>query len=120
MQIIRVRYLSRPPLVDDLKRIFPRWGRREDGTFDPALAREDISSLRKKRHAFIKVVRNEDETLKHIDVYALVRDTFMPPLWLQGIVTIHTDLDPFTHTWLGHETPVPDAADEEPDNEVIT
>lgn len=120
MQTIRIRYLTALPLRQDMQRVFPQWGRKEDGTFDIALAKDDITDTLKKRHAFVKIVRNVNETLKHIDVYALVRDSFVAPLWLQGIVTPHTELDPFTHGWMGHEERVLDAVDEAPDDEVIT
>lgn len=120
MKTIRIRYLLPLPLRQDMQRVFPQWGRKEDGTFDAALAKDDISDATKKRHAFVKIVRNVNGTLKHLDVYALVRDSFTPPLWLQGIVTPHTTLDPFTHVWQGHEVKVDDAANEAPDNEIIT
>lgn len=109
MKIIRVRYTALLPLRQDFQRIFPDW----DGT------KADISDALKKRHVFVKVVRNVNNTLKHLDVYALVRDTFIPTLWLQGVVTPPTDLDPFTHLFQGHQVKVDDAPNEAPDNEVI-
>ena len=112
MKIVRVRYLALLPLRQDLQRIFPNW----DGT------RQDIEDSLKKRHVYVKRVPMSeiDGSLKHFDVYALVRDSFSPPLWLQGVVTPHSDLDPYSHRWQGHEVKVDDAANEEPDNEVIT
>lgn len=102
-----------------MQRVFPQWGRKEDGTFDAALAKDDISDATKKRHAFVKIVRNADLTLKHIDIYALVRDSFVTPSWLQGVVVPHTALDPYTHLFMGHEVPVPDAPNEEPEETIL-
>lgn len=125
MQIIRIRYTTPLLLRQDVQRIFPNWGRKEDGTFDILLAKDDISDAVKKRHAFVKIVRDLvtdpvtgaviSNTFKHIDVYALVRDSFITPTWLQGVVTPHTELDPYTHVFMGHEIPVPDDPNEEPE-----
>lgn len=120
MKTIRIRYLSALPLRQDIQRVFPNWGRKEDGTFDPSLAKDDISDALKKRHAHIKIVRDTvTQALLHIDVYAMVRDSFIVPSWLQGTVTPHTDLDPFTHMFQGHRVRVLDSANEALE-EVIT
>lgn len=129
MQTLRIRYTTLLPLRQDLQRVFPNCGRKLDGTFDAALAKDDISDAVKKRHAFIKIVRDLvtdpvtgaviSNTFKHIDVYALVRDSFTVPTWLQGTVKPHTELDPYTHVFMGHEVPVPDSPDEEPEEPII-
>lgn len=128
MKTVRIRYTSPLALRQDVQRIFPKWGRKEDGTFDISLAKDDITDHLNKRHAFVKVVRDVvtdpktgnviGNTFKHIDIYALVRDTFTPPTWLQGVVVPHTELDPFTHRFMGHEERIYDAPSETPEEPI--
>jgi hypothetical protein len=108
MKIVRIRYLTLLPLRQDLLRVFPNW----DGTA------EDIADNLKKRHCKIKVKRNATTgVLIHADVYLLVKDTFTLPLWVQGTLVL-SNVEPYEHGWLGHETPVPDPPYEEPEENI--
>lgn len=117
MQIIRIRYnVPLGPMMQDLQRVFPNI----EVTAATLRERGGILAWReKKRYAYVKEKFNELGVRTHAIVYAAVRDTFVPPLWLQGIVLNPLDaLNPVDHYFMGHEVPVPDPPNEEPE-EVI-
>lgn len=106
MKQIRIRYTTLLDLKEDMQKAFPNWGGN----------RQTVTYALKKRNMFINPVRDAvTNALLHIDVYVLVRDSFTVPLWIQGVEVPHSDVDPFTHVWQGHEVAVPDDLNEEPE-----
>ena len=119
MKIVRVKYIPPyPPMIADLQRVFPQYT--INGAFLAAQGGILIDS-EKKRFVYIKEFLNEDGTRKHAVVYMLARDSFQMPAWIQGQELNEIDLDqhPIDHFFMGHEIPVPDDPNEEPDDEIL-
>lgn len=121
MKIIRIKYIPPlGPLVQDLERIFPEYAPITAAKID-ALGGILINS-QKKRFVYVKEFRNPDTGVRtKVIVYALVRDSFNVPLWIQGqeLREIDLDTEPINHQFMGHEIPVPDPEGTEPEDEVI-
>ena len=118
MKIIRVKYVPPlGPLIQDLQRVFPEL---------PITAQYLDSqggiliNQEKKRFVYVKEFRDEAGTRTKVIVYMLARDSFQVPDWVQGQVLGDLDLDehPIDHYFLGHEIPVPDDPNEEPEEEI--
>lgn len=93
MKVIRLRYTDKQALKDDFQRVFPSW----NGTLS------DLSDTLNSRHAYIKVYRDPVTGLRtHADVYALVKDDFVIPSLIQGVV-ISDDVEAPDHYFMGHE-----------------
>jgi hypothetical protein len=119
MKIIRIKYVPPlGPLLQDLQRIFPLL---------PITAQylDDVGGILidapKKRFVYVKEKRNPDTGVRtKVIVYALVRDSFVVPNWIQGVQLADMDAtDPIDHYFLGYEVRVLDREGEAPDNEVL-
>jgi hypothetical protein len=116
MKVVRIRYGDTPALVvADARRFF-----RDDTITMASLRRDGAVLLEKKRFGIIKEKFNELGSRTKIILIILVRDTFIMPLWIQGVVIQVNDLtDPIDHHWLGHEIPVPDDPTETPEEAIL-
>lgn len=119
MKIVRIKYIPPlGPLVQDLERIFPEYVPITAALLD-SLGGVLINST-KKRFVFVKEFRNPDTGVRtKVIVYALVRDSFVLPAWIQGIQLSDVDVDnPIDHRFLGHEIPVADNINEPPEESI--
>ena len=118
MKIVRVKYIPPlGPLIQDLQRVFP-----EQTITAQYLDSQGgiLINQAKKRFVFVKEFRDEAGTRTKVIVYMLARDSFQVPDWVQGQVL--DPLDPtevIDHYFMGHEIPVPDDPNEEPDDEIL-
>ena len=120
MKIVRVKYIPPlGPMIQDLQRVFPE--QTINATTLQAMG-GIITNAEKKRFVYVKEFVNESGQRTKAIVYALVRDTFQMPNWVQGTVLAEIDLatEPIDHWFMGHEIPIADSPDTPPDNEVIT
>lgn len=116
MKIVRIKYIPPlGPLVQDLERIFPEYAPITAALID-SLGGILINST-KKRFVFVKEFRNPDTGVRtHVIVYALVRDSFAVPIWVQGVELSDVDVsNPINHHFLGHEQRVMDDPNEAPE-----
>src|SRR5688500_4814322 len=112
MKIVRVKYVTPlGPMIQDLERIFPELA--------PITAAylESVGGIlinsNKKRFVYLKEFRDEAGVRTKVIAYALVRDSFTVPSWIQGQVLNDIDINnPIDHQFLGHEIPVPDNPNE--------
>lgn len=120
MKIVRVKYIPPlGPMIQDLERIFPEY------TPITAAKLDGLGGIlinpSKKRFCYVKEFRNPITGIRtHVIVYALVRDSFTAPQWIQGQVLGDIDLatHPIDHWFMGHELPVPDKANEAPEEPI--
>lgn len=118
MKIIRIKYIPPlGPMIQDLERVFPELA--------PITAEYlnsvggHLSNPTKKRYVFLKEKYNELGVRIAVIVYAAVRDSFIVPAWIQGIELDPLDpIDIIDHFFMGHEVPVPDDPNEEPEEEI--
>jgi hypothetical protein len=119
MKIVRVKYTAPyGPMIQDLERVFPEYAPITAGLLQ-SLGGFLINPA-KKRFVYLQEFYSELGVRTKVVVYALVRDSFTVPAWIQGQVLKEIDLatEPVLHQFLGHEIPVPDNPNEPPE-EVI-
>lgn len=118
MKVIRIKYV--PPLtlmIQDLERVFPNYAP-ITATLLGSLGGFLFNPI-KKRFVFVKE-KFQNGVRTHVIVYALVRDSFVVPNWVQG-----TELDPLDpvdvidHWFMGHEVPTPDDPNEPLEEEIL-
>lgn len=120
MKIIRVRYIPPlGPMIQDLERIFPEYAPITAASLEATGG--ILINPTKKRFVFVKDFRNPDTGVRtKVIVYALVRDSFVLPAWIQGIQLSDVDVDnPIDHKFLGHEIPIPDNPNEPPEGPIL-
>jgi len=117
MKVLRIRYDGPAAVVADAKRFF------RDDTITMASMRNaggHVALVEKKRFGLMREKFDENGVRTKIILIILVRDTFNMPVWIQGVIIQENDItDPMDHYWMGHEIPVPDDANEPPEDEEI-
>lgn len=119
MKIVRIKYVPPlGPLIQDLQRVFPEL---------PITAAylDSVGGILinadKKRFVYVKEHRDENGVRDKVIVYALVKDSFVVPNWIQGQVLADLDVNnPIDHYFMGYEQYIPaDDPNEPPDEGVI-
>lgn len=117
MKVARVRYnVPLGSMIQDLSMVFP------NQTVNAATLAAQGGVLiypEKKRFAYVKEKFNESGTRIACIVYALVRNSFVMPNWIQGTVLDPLDVNnPIDHYFMGHEIDTEDDPNEEPEEEI--
>ena len=103
-------------MIQDLQRIFPTLG-------ITAQVLQQLGGLliypEKKRFAYAKEKFDANGVRTAVVIYALVRDSFVMPAWIQGQVLDDLDVNnPIDHVFMGHEQFVPDPPGEVPEEQI--
>lgn len=118
MKVARVRYnVPLGPMIQDLQRVFSN---QVVNAANLQAAGGILMWPEKKRFAYVKEKFDANGNRIAAVVYALVRNSFVMPNWIQGTVLNPLDVNnPIDHYFMGHEVDTEDDPNDEPEEEII-